>query len=144
MAFAKPLRHSSRRILVVESNADAGEAVSALLQTWGHQATVVDTGHRAVLRARRDAPEVIILDLGLADMDGCLAVQRIRGAPGGALPVILAYSGSAHREQQTREAGCDAFILKPAVEELEALVQGTREDARAFVERGGPATTRPR
>jgi CheY-like chemotaxis protein len=77
-------------------------------------------------------------------MDGCAVVRAVRSAPGGEDRVILVYSGYHHREQQALDAGCDAFVLKPAVEELEKLVQGTRVSVRQYVETAGPASKRPR
>jgi CheY-like chemotaxis protein len=105
---------------------------------------IAETGRQGIQRAIRESPEVIILDLGLADMDGCKVVQQIRSEPSGSAPVILAYSGYHHREAEAREAGCDAFVLKPAVEELESLIQGTRDQVRQFAETAGPAVTRRR
>lgn len=134
----------TRRILVIESSADGGESLCALLDAWGHSATCVDSGRRGLRRALMDTPDVIILDLGLADMDGCIVVQRIRSAPTGGVPVVIAYSGYHHREGEALDAGCDAFVLKPQVEELEMLVEATREEARQFVETAGPAVTRRR
>ena len=105
---------------------------------------VADNGRQGIQRATRESPDVIILDLGLDDMDGCEVVQQIRSEASGGLPVIVAYTGYHQREDEARRAGCDAFVLKPAVEELESLIQGTREQARQFNETGGLVATRPR
>jgi CheY-like chemotaxis protein len=135
---------ASRRILVIESNADAGQALCALLELWGHNTVLADTGRWGVQSAIRESPEVIVLDLGLPDLDGCKVVQLIRSAPTGNVPVIIAYSGYHHREAEAQDAGCDAFVLKPAVEELESLILGTRQQARRFVETAGSAVARRR
>ena len=135
---------AGRRVLLIESDADGGEALSVLLEVWGHQPLIAETGRHGVQRATSESPDVIILDLGLDDMDGCEVVQQIRSEASGGLPVIVAYSGSHQREDEARRAGCDAFVLKPAVEELESLIQGTREQARQFSVRAGPAVSRSR
>jgi len=135
---------ASREILVVESNVDAGEALRALVEIWGHRPSLVVTGRAAIDTALRHPPDVVILDLGLDDMDGCGVVHALRSAPGGEDRMILVYSGYHHREQQALDAGCDAFVLKPAVEELEKLVQGTRVSVRQYVETAGPAVKLPR
>jgi CheY-like chemotaxis protein len=132
----------SRRILVAESSADAGEALCELLAVWGHEAAFVDTGQRAVQRAIREHPDVVILDLGLADLDGCKVAALIRSTRTGHVPVVLAYSGYHQREAEALKAGCDAFILKPAIEELESLILGTREQARQYAKDAGPAGRR--
>ena len=121
-----------RRVLVIESSADGGEALGALLEMWGHKPMVAETGRQGVQRAIRESPDVIILDIGLADMDGCKVVQLIRSEPSGNTPVIVAFSGYHLREAEARDAGCDAFVLKPAIDELELLVGGTRESVRQY------------
>jgi CheY-like chemotaxis protein len=115
---------ASRGILIVESNVDAGEALRALLEIWGHRPSVVVTGQAAIDTALRHPPDVFILDLGLDDMDGCAVVRALRSAPGGEERLILVYSGYHHREQQALDAGCDAFVLKPAVEECGDAASG--------------------
>jgi CheY-like chemotaxis protein len=136
--------NACRRILVIESNPDAGAALCALLETWGHNAIFAETGRQGIRETLHGTPDVMILDLGLRDMDGCEVVRLIRAEPGGDRPVMIAYSGSPHREAQALDAGCDVFILKPNVEEMELLVGKTREEVRKFVETAGPAMTRPR
>jgi CheY-like chemotaxis protein len=74
----------------------------------------------------------------------CKVVQLIRSYPRPEPPLILAYSGAAHREAEALAAGCDAFILKPNIDELERLVQSTREEARAYVASTGSVLARRR
>jgi CheY-like chemotaxis protein len=95
-------------------------------------------------QALRSAPDVIIVDIGLPDMDGCKVVQLLRADPRGQTPVVIAYSGSAHREQHALDAGCDVFVLKPEIDELEHLVKMTRIEARQFTATAGPVATRRR
>lgn len=131
-----------RSILVIDSSADSGEALCALLGAWGQRATSVDTGRRGLELALRDAPEIIVVDLGLPDLDGCRVVQLIRAESAGDVPAIIAYSGYHHREHEALRAGCDAFVLKPNVEELESLVGLSRADMRKYAAYAGPATSR--
>jgi CheY-like chemotaxis protein len=133
-----------RQILVIESSADAGAALCALLETWGHHAVFARTGRQGLRQALQGSLDVIVLDLGLDDMDGCRLVQLIRAEPIGAVPVIIAYSGSHHREAETREAGCDAFILKPSIEELESLIGLSRKEVRKYADTAGPSASRRR
>jgi len=119
-----------RRVLLIESYADGRESLRALLAAWGHKPMVAATGRQGVQRGIRESPDVIILDLGLDDMDGFMVVRLIRAEPTRAVPVIIAYSGYHHREVGALRAGCDAFVLKPAIETLEALVSLSREQVR--------------
>jgi CheY-like chemotaxis protein len=133
-----------RRILVIESNADAGVALCELLDVWGHNAILAGTGRQAIREALHGSPDVVIIDLGLEDMDGCKLVQLVRAEPTGRPPVIIAYSGSAHREAQALNAGCDVFVLKPAVDELESLVCLDRAGVRQYAATAGSAAARHR
>src|SRR6185436_11893161 len=113
---------ASRRILVIEDDVDGVEALCALLGQWGHRVSSAKTGGRGIEIALLEAPEVIILDLGLGDMDGCDVIRRIRSERRNGTPWIIAYSGYHDREDEARRAGCDAFVVKPALEELESSV----------------------
>jgi two-component system CheB/CheR fusion protein len=135
---------ASRRILVIEDDVDGGQGLRALLELWGHRPYLAETGRRGIARALRHSPEVIILDLGLADIDGCDVIRRIRAEPSGAAPIIIAYSGYHRREEEALGAGCDAFVLKPAIDELQSLLQGTRESVCRQTSEGGSALERHR
>ena len=132
----------SRRVLLIESGADSAAALCALFETGGHETVLALTGREGLRQARRRSSDVIVIDLGLSDMDGCKVVQLIRAEPAGHVPVIIAYSGYHHRETEALDAGCDAFVLKPAIEELEWLILATRAEVQQFVETAGPAVGR--
>jgi len=127
---------------MIESSADSAAALSALFEAGGHETVLALTGREGLRQARRRSSDVIVIDLGLGDMDGCKVVQLIRAEPAGHVPVIIAYSGYHHRETEALNAGCDAFVLKPAIEELEWLILATRAEVQEFVETAGPAQGR--
>jgi CheY-like chemotaxis protein len=135
---------SARRVLVIENQPDNAEALCQVFELWGHCATFTLGGARGVTQALRSPPDVIIIDLGLPDMDGCKVVQLLRADPRGQVPVVIAYSGSVHREQQALDAGCDVFVLKPEIDELERLVMMPRIEARQFTATAGPVAMRRR
>ena len=130
------------RVLVMEDNVDAGEALCAFLQTCGHETWLAVSGQRGIERVVRERPDVIVVDLGLNDLDGCKVVELIRSTRFGDVPLILAYSGYHQREWEALNAGCDAFVLKPYVEELESLIGFTREAARDAAQRPATAARR--
>jgi len=117
----------SRRILVIEDDVDGERAVCALLTHWGHRVVSSETGERGIELALVAAPEVIVLDLGLADMDGCDVIRRIRSARPRDRPWIIAYSGYHLRHDRAREAGCDAFVLKPSIDGLQSAIESASE-----------------
>lgn len=134
----------SRRILVIENNTDGTEALCTLLGLWGHRVSSATTGARGIEIALVDAPEVIILDLGLSDMDGCEVIRRIRAERQSEPPWIIAYSGYNERQAQARDAGCDAFVLKPRLDELESSINGAGERARPRKDPGSAIPPRRR
>jgi CheY-like chemotaxis protein len=129
-----------RRVLVIENHVDAGEALCALLETRGHQTALAVSGQRGIQRAVRDRPDVIILDLGLSDLDGCKVAELIRSTRMGHEPLILAYTGYHHRKAEALNAGCDVFVLKPDVEQLESSLMLTRDSACQSVARSLPTS----
>jgi len=135
---------AGRRILLIGSDPDSTDARSTLFDLLGHSVLVASSGRQGVERANQDAPDVILIDFTLDDMDGCEVARRIRAGAAGVVPVIIANSGYHHRGPEALAAGCDAFVLKPAFEELIPLIEKTREEVREYVETACPAPTRPR
>jgi CheY-like chemotaxis protein len=108
------------RILLVDDDADGRDALGALLRLWGYRVDVAETGARAIELTVSRRPDIVILDLGLPDMMGeavCVAV-KVGPAP----PFVVAYSGYHRLEAEARAAGCDAFVLKPELEQLKRLL----------------------
>lgn len=110
-----------QRILIVEDYADNADALALLLASDDRVVEVVGTGERAIVRGLHSRPHLIILDLGLPDMTGERVAKELRA--NGVTSFIVAYSGFHTREQEARDAGCDAFLLKPEVDALLALAQ---------------------
>jgi signal transduction histidine kinase/CheY-like chemotaxis protein len=114
---AAPAGHAqaSRRVLVVDDNRDAADALAALLDLRGDVVRVVDSGAAAIEEAASFQPEVIFMDVGMRPMDGLEATRRIRALPLAARPFIAALTGwgkDADR-RATQAAGCDAHMVKP-------------------------------
>jgi signal transduction histidine kinase/CheY-like chemotaxis protein len=108
-------RVASRRILLIEDNADVREGLRLLLQETGHCVEAAEDGERGVAAAIAFAPEVALIDIGLPRMDGYSVAGRIREALGNRV-VLVALTGYGLPEDRVRarEAGFDAHIPKPA------------------------------
>jgi signal transduction histidine kinase/CheY-like chemotaxis protein len=104
-----------RRILVVDDNVDAAESLAMMLAYSGHDVRVAHGGREALGTAREFSPDVMILDLGMPDMDGYAVARAVRGDPSLARTRLIALSGYGQREdrRRTAEAGFDEHLVKP-------------------------------
>jgi CheY-like chemotaxis protein len=111
------------RILVVDDNVDAAESLAVLLRLEGHEVRVACDGPAALAAAQADPPEMMVLDLGMPEMDGFEVAQRLRGLPATRGTLLVALTGWAQEEDRRRcyEAGFDGHLSKPV--EWEALRQ---------------------
>jgi CheY-like chemotaxis protein len=76
---AEPAAEAPRRVLVVEDDADAADALAVLLRGWGHDVEVAGDGARALEAARTRPPDTVLLDLNLGDgPDGLEVAQRLK------------------------------------------------------------------
>jgi PAS domain S-box-containing protein len=104
-----------RRILVVDDNADAATTLGELLAALGHEVAVRFDGKSALADAASFAPEVLVLDIGLPDIDGYELARRLRSEPAtaGARYLALTGYGQAHDRTLARAAGFDHHFVKP-------------------------------
>jgi CheY-like chemotaxis protein len=114
-----------KAILVVDDNRDAADSLAMLLEIGGHEVTAVYTAPDALKRARELKPAVILLDIGLPEIDGCEVARRMRGMPelqGVRLVALTGYARDEDRER-TRAAGFDHHLVKPVdLDDLERVV----------------------
>lgn len=102
-----------RRILVVDDNADSANSLTLNLRLDGHETEAVYGSIDALERVESLQPDIILLDIGLPEMDGYQVAARIRRTQ---LPVtIIALTGYGQQEdiQRARAAGFDAHLIKP-------------------------------
>ena len=116
------------RILVVEDNPTNQKLVLRLLEKSGHRVTLASDGFQALEEARRNAFDLVLMDVQMPGMDGCEASREIRRGEAGSgehLPIIAltAHAMSGDRER-CLEAGMDEFVSKPIrVAELNEKIQ---------------------
>ncbi|WP_374969798.1 response regulator [Terrabacter sp. BE26] len=118
------------RVLVVDDDARLRRTLSIALRAHGHEVLTSADGRSAVQAALEDSPDVVVLDLGLPDIDGVDVLVQVRR--GSAVPVIVL--SARHESDDKIEAldlGADDYVTKPfGVEELLARI-------RAAVRRAG-------
>lgn len=119
---------TARSVLVVEDNVDAGESMVALLELLGHRAEWTDLGERGVQRATTLLPDLVLVDVGLPDIDGYEVARRLRAQPATQALRLVALTGYGTPEDRQRAlaAGFDDHLAKPiGLPELEALLART-------------------
>lgn len=106
----------SRRILVVDDNRDAATSLAKLLQLGDHVTHIAHDGREAVQAAQSFRPDVVLLDIGLPELNGFEVARMIRQQPWGKDMVLVALTGWGQDEDRrlSSEAGFDAHLVKPA------------------------------
>jgi len=104
-----------RRILVVDDNVDAAESLQRVLQIHGHTVRAVGDGYAALDAVASFHPAVVLLDIGLPELDGYEVARRIRAMPRGSEICLCAVTGwgQADDKRRAREAGFDEHMTKP-------------------------------
>jgi CheY-like chemotaxis protein len=118
-------RGTGKRILVVDDNVDAATSLGELLEALGHEVSVRFDGKSALANVAAFAPQVLVLDIGLPDMDGYELARRLRAEPATAQARYLALTGygQAHDRTLARVAGFDHHFVKPVdIAALQALL----------------------
>ncbi len=102
-------------VLVVEDQSDAREMLSHYLELCGYSVQRACDGMEAIDVARRDHPNVILMDLMMPRMDGWEATRQLKSDDRTKSIPVVAVSACARVEDRTRaaEVGFDAFIPKP-------------------------------
>jgi PAS domain S-box-containing protein len=125
-AGAAPRGSTPLKILVVDDNRDAADTCAMVLELSGHCVQTTYSAHAALELGEVFGPDVLVLDIGLPDLDGYRLAQKIRATGWGRDAVLIAVTGWGQEEDRRRalEAGFDHHLTKPiAPEKLEALLQ---------------------
>lgn len=121
----RPAGVRPRRILVVDDNADAAQAMATMLGLLGHEVDVAFGGEPALRLAERVRPEVILMDLGMPGMNGYVAAQRIRETGWGRDVLLIALTGWGQQADRaaSEQAGFDHHLVKPVeLDTVQSLV----------------------
>ncbi len=114
-------------VLLVEDADDARHFMRLELEQHGYLVLEAENGEQALEVARRELPDIILMDLSLPILDGIEATKKIRASDGlDKVPVIAV---TAHQETDFRAgakaAGFDAYVIKPVdIEWLSELIKG--------------------
>jgi len=128
-ADKQTIRSARRRVLIVDDNTDAADSLCALLQLSGHVAMSVYGGLEALERLAAFKPDVVLLDIGLPDLDGYEIARRIRAQFAHRSPMLVALSGWGRitDKEQALESGIDMHLTKPVdADTLERVLEHAR------------------
>jgi two-component system, OmpR family, KDP operon response regulator KdpE len=111
------------RVLVVDDDRALLRALTVGLTSNGYEVITADDGSSGITRTATDQPDVVLLDLGLPDIDGLDVCSRIRQWTD--VPVIvLSAAGSEQRKVAALDGGADDYVTKPfSMAELEARIR---------------------
>lgn len=111
--------------LVVDDNHDAGDSLGQLLGLLGADVRVVRNGREALEAFAAFEPRVVLLDIGMPEMNGYEVARAIRARFAHATTTLVALTGWGHEDdrRRAREAGFDHHLVKPAeIDMLQALL----------------------
>ncbi|PJF27436.1 MAG: DNA-binding response regulator [Phototrophicales bacterium] len=112
----------TRQILIVEDDEDTAEVVTAIMSQAGYTVMAVDRGQVALHEIHNAPPDLVLLDLGLPDMNGLEVLRQVRA--NSLLPLIVLSGYTEERDKvNALEAGADDYLAKPfSPEELVARI----------------------
>jgi CheY-like chemotaxis protein len=113
------------RVLIVDDNLDTADSIGMLLKRSGHEVTVTYSAEKALEVAAEFQPDVVLLDIGLPEMDGYEVARRLRrdSRLKGVKLIALTGYGQDSDLQRSKEAGFDYHLVKPVgLDEIEELL----------------------
>jgi two-component system CheB/CheR fusion protein len=123
------MQSSGLNVVLVEDNLDLADLSAVILQENGHHVRVAYDGASAVALVRESCPDVVLLDIGLPDIDGYRVAEVLRAAPESKNVLLIALTGyGGERDfERSKEAEFDHHVVKPAdFDALEILMRAGR------------------
>ncbi|MFI5036224.1 MAG: response regulator transcription factor [Acidimicrobiales bacterium] len=111
------------RVLVIDDDPSLLRALRLGLQAGGHEVLTAATGEEGMSLTALHAPDVVVLDLGLPDVNGMSVAERVRGWSD--VPIIvLSATGNEKAKVSALDTGADDYVTKPfSMPELEARIR---------------------
>jgi two-component system, OmpR family, KDP operon response regulator KdpE len=126
-------------VLVIDDDPSLLRALRVGLQAGGHTVSTAANGEQGLAQTARVSPDIVILDLGLPDLDGLAVAKRIR--EWSEVPIIiLSASGTEDRKVAALDGGADDYVTKPfGMAELEARIRAALRHGKGEPEEQVPA-----
>ena len=106
-------RAAAARILVAEDHLDSRDALRALLEAFGYEVVVAVNGRQAVELAVSEAPDLILMDIMMPELDGFEATRTLRRDARTASLPIIAVTAMEGAHQLAIQAGANDYVRKP-------------------------------
>ncbi len=109
------------KVLIVDDNPASAQTLCWMLELFDHQGIQAHAGEEALRLAEKEKPDMVLMDIGLPDIDGYEACKRMRDMPELQKTLFVAQTGwsSDHHREKSKEAGFAYHLVKPV--ELETL-----------------------
>ena len=118
-------------ILVVEDDMPIRNLITTTLKAHGYRSITALNGETAILEASSHNPDIMLLDLGLPDIDGVEVIHRVRSWSN--MPIIVSARSEDSDKIKALDAGADDYLTKPfSVEELLARLRVTQRRLSAL------------
>jgi len=143
---ARPVLQRKLRVLIVDDNSDAADSLANLLQVQGHATSVEYDAQSALRRARAERPDVMLIDIGLPDVDGYQLAQELRSLPETAatVPVAVTGYGQAKDRERALQAGFAHHLVKPVdMTALARILESSAALAAVAEAPSAPVTPKP-
>jgi DNA-binding response OmpR family regulator len=105
----------NKTILIVDDDPDIREGMRVRLEYSGYDTCFADDAVSGIAMARKQRPDLIVLDLGLPEGDGFLVIERLKGhTASDVIPIIVVSARDARANQERAiRAGATAYLQKP-------------------------------
>lgn len=102
-------------IVIIEDNVQSGRLVAKLLNNAGHQAILTETGEEGLTTIFESPPDLVLIDLGLPDIDGQTVIALLNQQPALAHTRLIAFTAwpEATAHSMAKAYGCHGVIVKP-------------------------------
>jgi two-component system KDP operon response regulator KdpE len=111
------------QVLVIDDDHSLLRALRLGLESEGHDVLTAENGEHGISQTALHSPDIVVLDIGLPDMDGLVVAQRIRQWSDVPI-IILSATGDDHRKIDALNGGADDYVTKPfSMGELEARIR---------------------
>ena len=119
------------RVLVIDDDPALRRALTVALAHHGHEVTTAPNGEQGIALVAVEQPDIVVLDLGLPDLDGVAVCTRVREFS--AVPIIVLSAAEAEaRKVAALDAGADDYVTKPfGMAELEARIRAALRHRRS-------------